>query len=92
MGIAIHDDEPPLPAPPMCLMARGNSKVSSDDSSSNDDDSDNDLSPTYLKLLLDEYNDIIKKLKSKLKCLKNVHVELKTSPDELFVRHNEVVL
>ncbi|XP_039787282.1 uncharacterized protein LOC120653649 [Panicum virgatum] len=44
----------------------------------------------YLKLLLDEYNDIIKKLKSKLKCLKNVHVELKTSHDELLVRHNEV--
>ena len=51
----------------------------------------NELSPRDLKLLLDEYNDMIKKLKSKLKCLKIVHVELKTSHDELLVRHNEVV-
>jgi len=49
--------------------------VNSDDSCSSDDDSDNELSPRDLNLLLDEYNDIIKKLKSKLKCLKNVHVE-----------------
>jgi hypothetical protein len=75
----------------MGLMARGNPKVSSDDSSFSDDDSYNDLSPRDLKLLLDEYNDIIKKLKSKLKCLKNVHVELKVSHEELLVRHNEVV-
>ena len=37
MGIAIHDDESPLPPPPMCLMARGNSKVSDNDSSSSDE-------------------------------------------------------
>ncbi|XP_039797549.1 uncharacterized protein LOC120662475 [Panicum virgatum] len=91
VGIAIHEDEPPLPPPPMCHMARGNPKVNSDDSCSSDDDSDNELSPRDLKLLLDEYNDMIKKLKSKLKCLKIVHVELKTSHDELLVRHNEVV-
>ena len=70
MGIAIHDDEPPLPPPLMCLMARGNLKVNSDDSCSSDDDSENELSPRDLKLLLDEYNDMIKKLKPKLKGLK----------------------
>ena len=38
------DDEPPLPLPPMCLMARGNSKVSDDDNSSSDE-SEHGLSP-----------------------------------------------
>ena len=75
----------------MGLMARGNLKVNSDDSCSSDDDSENELSPRDLKLLLDEYNDMIKKLKSKLKFLKNVQVELKTLHDELLVRHNDVV-
>jgi hypothetical protein len=27
-GVALTDFEPPLPPPPMCLMAKGNSKVS----------------------------------------------------------------
>ena len=77
MRIAIHEDGPPLPPPPMCLMARGNPKVSFDDSSSSDDDGDNDLSPRDLKLLLYEYNDVIKKLKSKLKCLKMCMLSLR---------------
>ena len=96
--------EPPQVKGDLALKAKGEQKSKKskgkapqtssseaiDDSS--DDDSDNNLSPRDLKLHLDEYNEIIKKLKSKLKCLKNVHVELKTSHDELFVRHNEVVL
>ena len=51
--------------------------MNSDDSCSSDDNSEKELSPRDLKLLLDDYNDIIKKLKSKLKCLKMCMLSLR---------------
>src|SRR6185437_1688776 len=96
LGIAIHDDddddgdEAPLPPPPMCFMARGNSKVSDDDDSSSDE-SEHWLSPNELQNILDEYQQVIKKYKSKCKVFEIEYAKLKTSNNELIVRHNEVV-
>ena len=50
----MHDDEPPLPSPPMCLMARGNSKMSDDEDSSSDE-SEHGLSPNEVQIILNEY-------------------------------------
>jgi hypothetical protein len=84
--IAIMDDEPPLPPPPMCFMAKY-SKVSDSDSSGSSS-SDDELSPLALTDLLDEYTSMIKKQKSKLKVLDETHEKLKLSYDELLVKHN----
>jgi hypothetical protein len=81
------DDEPPLPPPPMCFMAK-HSKVSDSDSSGSSS-SDDELSPLALKDLLDEYTFMIKKQKSKLKALDETHEKLKLSYDELLVKHND---
>jgi hypothetical protein len=37
VGVALTDFESPLPPPPMCLMAKGNSKVSDGESDESDD-------------------------------------------------------
>ena len=74
VGIAMNDDddddgdEAPLPPPPMCFMARGNSKVSDDDDSSSDE-SESGLTPSEVKTILDEYQQVIMKYKSKCKVL-----------------------
>ena len=89
MGIAIHDDgadEPPLPPPSMCLMARGNPKVSDDDNSSSDE-SEYGLSPNEVQTILDDYQQVIKKYKSKCKVLENEYIKLKASNEELLIRH-----
>jgi hypothetical protein len=70
----MDDEEPPLPSPPMCFMAK-HSKVSDSDSSGSSS-SDDDLSPLSLKGLLDEYTSMIKKQKSKLKALEETHEKL----------------
>ena len=92
VGIAMHDDEDdgdeaPLPPPPMCFMARGNSKVSDDDDSSSDE-SEHCLSPNEVQNILDEYQQVIKKYKSKCKVLEIEYAKLKASNNELIVRHN----
>jgi hypothetical protein len=88
-GIAIMDDEdPPLPHPPMCFVAK-HSKVSDSDSSDSSN-SDDDLSPLALKGLFDEYTSMIKKQKSKLKALQESHEKRKLSNDELLVKHNDL--
>ena len=84
------DDEAPLPPPPMCFMARGNSKVSDDDDSSSDE-SESGLTPSEVKTILDEYQQVIKKYKSKCKVLENEYAKLKASNEEFLVRHNEIV-
>jgi chromosome segregation ATPase len=87
--IAIMDDEePPLPLPAMCFMAK-HSKVSNSDSSGSFS-SDDELSPLALKGLLDEYTSMIKKQKSKLKALDETHEKLKLSYDELLVKCNDL--
>jgi hypothetical protein len=88
-GIAIKDDEEPsLPSPPMCFMAK-HSKVS-DSNSSDSSSSDDDLSPNALNGLLDEYTSMIKGQKSNLKPLEETHEKLKLSNDELVVKHNDL--
>jgi hypothetical protein len=88
-GIAIMDDEePPLPRPPMCFMAK-NSKVSGSDSSGSSN-SDDELSPLAFKGLFDEYTSMIKKQKSKLKTFDETHEKLKLSSDELLVKHDDL--
>jgi hypothetical protein len=84
----MDDEEPLLPPPPMCFMAK-HSKVSDSDSSGSSS-SDDELSPLALKGLLDEYTSMIKKQKSKLKALGETHEKLKLSYDELLVKHNDL--
>jgi hypothetical protein len=51
-GVAVTDHESPLPPPPMCLMAKGNSKVY-------DGESDDELDPNEFSNLIHEYTCII---------------------------------
>src|SRR6185503_18126449 len=83
-------DEAPLPPPPMCFMARGNSKVSDDDDSSSDE-SEHGLSPNKMQNILDEYQQVIKKYKSKCKVLEIEYAKLNASNNKLIVRRNEVI-
>jgi hypothetical protein len=85
----MDNEEPPLPPPPMCFMAK-HSKVSDSDSSGSSSSDDDDLSPLAFKGLLDEYTSMIKKQKSKLKALYETHEKLKLSYDELLVKHNDL--
>ena len=47
------------PQPPMCLMAKGNTKVCEEDS-----DSDDELDPNEFANLIDEYTSVIKREKA----------------------------
>jgi hypothetical protein len=62
VGVAITNHEIPLSPPPMCLMAKGNSKVS-------DGESDDELDPNKFSNLIHEYTCIIKREKGKVKKL-----------------------
>ena len=66
MILAITNEESPLPPLPMCLIAKSN-KVSSGDDSRNDG---NDLSPSDLSKLMNDYATIINKQKAKIKSLR----------------------
>jgi len=44
-----------------------------------------------VQIILDEYQQVIKKYKSKCKVLENEYAKLKASNDELLVRHKEIV-
>ena len=57
---------------------RGNSKVSDDDDSSSDE-SEHGLSPNEVQIILDEYQQVIKKYKSKYKVLEIEYAKLKAS-------------
>ena len=74
----------------MFFYKPGVTKVSDDDDSSSDE-SEHGLSPNEVKNILDEYQQVIKKYKSKCKVLEIEYAKLKASNDELIVRHNEVV-
>jgi hypothetical protein len=58
VGVAITNHEIPLPSPPMCLMAKVNSKVS-------DGESDGELDPNEFPDLIHEYTCIIKGRKAR---------------------------
>ena len=54
--IALTNDEPSLPHPPMCLMAKGNTKVCIEDNNS-----DGELDPNEFANLINEYTSVIKR-------------------------------
>ena len=79
-AIAITKDN--LPPPPMCLMAKGNTKVC-DEESGDDSDSDEELDPNAFANLIHEYASMIKKEKAKFKVLEEVHAKVKSSHSSL---------
>ena len=64
--IALTNEEPSLHHPPMCLMAKGISKVCE-----SEDDSDEELDPNEFTNLINEYTSVIKREKGKVKILKS---------------------
>jgi hypothetical protein len=70
-GVYLTDLESPLPPPPMCLMAKGNSKVYDGESDESDDE---ELDPNKFSNLIHEYTCIIKREKGKVKKLESALV------------------
>ena len=58
--------------PPMCLMAKRNTKVCNEESDE-DSESDDELDPNAFANLIHEYTSMIKKEKAKFKVLEEVH-------------------
>ena len=87
VGVAITNHETPLPPPPMCLMAKGNSKVSDGES----DESDDELDPNEFSNLIHEYTCIIKREKSKVKKLESAHASLESSHNDLLAKYNALL-
>jgi hypothetical protein len=81
VGVTIISHEIPLPPPPMCLMAKGNSNVS-------DGESDNELDPKKFSNLIHEYTYIIKREKGKAKKLEGAHGSLESSYNDLLAKYN----
>jgi hypothetical protein len=81
VGVAITNHEIPLPSLPMCLMAKGNSKVS-------DCESDDELDSNEFSNLIHEYTCIIKREKGKVKKLESAHVSLESSHNDLLAKYN----
>jgi len=69
--VAITNLEAQLPPPPMFLMARGDSIVSDGES-----DSDDELDPNEFTNLINEYTQVIKREKSKVKRIENANATL----------------
>jgi hypothetical protein len=84
IGVAITNHEIPLPPPPMCLMTKGNSKVS-------DGESNDELDPNEFSNLIHEYTCIIKREKGKVKKLESIHVSLESSHNDLLVKYNALL-
>jgi hypothetical protein len=80
VGVAITNHETPLPPPPMCLMAKGNSKVS-----------DDELDPNEFSNLIHEYTCIIKREKGKVKKLESTHASLESSHNDLLAKYNALL-
>jgi hypothetical protein len=87
VGVAITNHEIPLPPPPMCLMAKGNSKVSDGES----DESDDELDPNEFSNLIHEYTCIIKREKGKVKKLESAHASLESSHNDLLIKYNALL-
>jgi hypothetical protein len=81
IGVAITNHKTPLPAPPMCLMAKGNSNVS-------DGESDDEFDLNEFSNLIHEYTCIIKREKGKVKKLKSAHASLELSHNDLLAKYN----
>jgi hypothetical protein len=81
IGVTITNHEISLPAPSMCLMAKGNSKVS-------DGESDDEFDPNEFPNLIHEYTCIIKREKGKVKKLESAHASLESSHNDLLAKYN----
>jgi hypothetical protein len=80
VGVAITKHKIPLPPLPMCLMAKGNSKVS-------DGESDDELDPNEFSNIIHEYTCIIKRVKGKIKKLESAHASLESSHNDLLTKY-----
>jgi hypothetical protein len=87
VGVAITNLEISLSPPPMCLMAKGNSKVSDGES----DKSDDELNPNEFSNLIHEYTCIIKREKDKVKKLESAHTSLESSHNDLLAKYNALL-
>jgi hypothetical protein len=68
----------------MCLLAKGNSKVSGGES-------DDELDPNELSNLIHEYTCIIKREKGKIKKLESAHDSLESSHNYLLTKYNALL-
>jgi hypothetical protein len=84
VGVAITNHEIPRPPPPMCLMAKGNSKVCDGESNESDDE----LDPNKFSNLIHEYTCIIKREKGKVKKLESAHASLESSHNDLLAKYS----
>jgi hypothetical protein len=83
-GVALTDLESPLSPPPMCLMAKGNSKVY-------DGESDEELDPNKFSNLIHWYTCIIKREKDKVKKLESAHASFVSSHNDLLAKYNALL-
>jgi hypothetical protein len=84
VGVAITNYEISLSPPPMCLMAKGNSKVSNDES-------DDELDPNEFSNLIHEYTCIIKREKDKVKKLESANASFELSHNDLLAKYNALL-
>jgi hypothetical protein len=84
VGVAITNHKIQLPPPPICLMAKDNSKVS-------DGESDDELDPNKFSNLIHEYTCIIKREKCKVKKLESAHTSLELSHNDLLTKYNALL-
>jgi hypothetical protein len=68
----------------MCLMAKGNSKVS-------DGESDDELDLNKFSNLIHEYTCIIKREKGKVKKVESAHISLESSHNDLLTKFNALL-
>jgi hypothetical protein len=85
--VAIINHEIPLPPSHMCLMTKGNSKLSDGES----DESDDELDPNEFSNHVQEYTCIIKREKDKVKKLESAHASLKSSHNDLLAKYNALL-
>jgi hypothetical protein len=85
VGVALIDLESPLPPPPMCLMAKVNSKVYDGESD------DEELDPNEFSNLIHEYTCIIKRKKDKVKKLESAHASFESSQKDLLAKYNALL-
>jgi len=84
--IALTHEESPLPHPPICLMAKGNTKVCEEDNNSDDE-----LDPNEFANLINEYTSLIKREKGKVKVLESTHAKLELAHSDMLVKYNDLL-
>ena len=88
--IALTNEESSLPPPPMCLMAKGKTKVCKEDSDS-DNDSDEELDPYEFTNLINEYTSVIKRENDKVKILESTHAKFELVHSDLLGKYNDLI-